>query len=204
MTTDAGSPGRETRFVSWDELQRVADEAGDVAAIVERELEGIADQRPFEPVLQEFPPPRRRRGRLLVLVITLIATAGLVAIVVSQLAGDQVGPAARPPASPSASLVPTQGPSGLRDPDPPDTVIWAELSFSAPSWVQASADGRTVFVGTLAEGTRTIRARRTLNLTLGNAGGVQLVVNGRPIQTGSPGEVLHLSFALKGGRIIEI
>jgi hypothetical protein len=55
----------------------------------------------------------------------------------------------------------------------------------------------------LTEGTRTFDADRTLDLTLGNAGGVQLVVNGRPISTGSAGEVVHVSFALRRGQVVQ-
>jgi hypothetical protein len=47
--------------------------------------------------------------------------------------------------------------------------------------------------------------RRTgLLLTLGNAGGVDLVVNGRPVGTGAAGEVVRLSFTLEGGEVTEL
>lgn len=70
--------------------------------------------------------------------------------------------------------------------------------------VGAVADGRRVFVGTLADGTRTIRAKRTLLLTLGNAAGVDLLVDGRRVSTGVAGEVVHLSFALEGGSVSQL
>ena len=57
--------------------------------------------------------------------------------------------------------------------------------------------------GTLPAG-RSIRfrAHRTLQLTLGNGGGANLIVNGKTVRTGSPWQVVHLSFSWSHGRIV--
>jgi hypothetical protein len=191
-----------TRFLSWDELQAVADEADDIQAVVRKELEGLGEHRPSEPELEEFPEPRRRWRRLLVVGVAAGAL-GAIAIVVPRVTGDRAGPGVQPSLSPAVSVAPPTGTPPPRDPGRADETIQAELAFSAPCWVRAVADGRTVFVGTLTEGTRTFDADRTLDLTLGNAGGVQLVVNGRPISTGSAGEVVQVSFALRRGQVVQ-
>jgi transcriptional regulator with XRE-family HTH domain len=81
--------------------------------------------------------------------------------------------------------------------------VRAVLLVSARSWVEAIADGRTVVRRTLAEGERmTLRAQRVLLLTLGNAGGVSLRVNGDPVPTGGPGEVVHVTFHLRDGELV--
>jgi hypothetical protein len=54
------------------------------------------------------------------------------------------------------------------------------------SWVQIVADGAAVFAGTLAPGTsKTFTAAREIDLTVGNAGVVRLILNGRDL--GPPG-----------------
>ena len=191
-----------TRFLSWDELQQVADEADDIQAVVRRELEGLGEHRPSEPELEEFPEPRRRWRRLLVVGVAAGAL-GIITIVVPRVTGDRAGPGVQPSLSPAVSVAPPTETPPPRDPGRADETIRAELVFSARCWIRAVADGRTVFVGTLTEGTRTIDADRTLDLTLGNAGGVQLVVNGRPISTGSAGEVVQVSFALRRGQVVQ-
>jgi len=48
----------------------------------------------------------------------------------------------------------------------------------------------------------TFRAKRHLELVLGNAGGVTLRVNGKLMPTGRPGQVVHLVFTWSHGRIL--
>lgn len=70
------------------------------------------------------------------------------------------------------------------------------LRYLAPSWTVVEADGKVVFRGTPgATETRSFRADRLIRLTLGNAGGVQLTVNGRKLgNAGNSGSVLRLTF----------
>jgi len=82
--------------------------------------------------------------------------------------------------------------------------IRARLAFSAPCWIRAVANGRAALVGTFASGSSTVTASRTLAVRLGNAGGVTLTVDGRRIRTGSPGQVVDLSFALQGGKVVSL
>jgi cytoskeletal protein RodZ len=68
-----------------------------------------------------------------------------------------------------------------------------ELQFDESSWIEISADGEKVFGGTISAGTsRKFEARKTFSLTLGNAGGVRVSLDGRPLAPlGRPGEVVR-------------
>jgi hypothetical protein len=80
--------------------------------------------------------------------------------------------------------------------------IRAVATVSDRSWIEALSDGEAIYRATAPEGSvLTFRADRRLELILGNAGGVALVVNGQPEPTGSPGRVIHLRFDLTGSRL---
>jgi cytoskeletal protein RodZ len=67
------------------------------------------------------------------------------------------------------------------------------LEFQEDSWTEVSADGATVFTGLIRRGTtRRFEARDGFRLTLGNAGGVRVTVDGRALQPlGSAGQVVR-------------
>jgi hypothetical protein len=199
---------RRTRFVSWTDLARVADEAADIDTIVQEELQSLRRQGLLDesPAVErgEAPRPGRRRRRRVGTVVSLIIAAGVAAAVIPRVIGGH--DAVTPPslASPSAAAgASTTPPSPSQTPAPVVTVIRARLVVSAPCWVRAITDGHVVFAGTLESGTRAFHARDSLLLRLGNAGGVRLVVNGRTVATGSAGEVVDLSFALRHGEVVE-
>jgi cytoskeleton protein RodZ len=73
--------------------------------------------------------------------------------------------------------------------------ISARATIEAPSWVEVVSDGTIVHRAIAPAGkVLAFRADRVLLITFGNAGGVDLIVNGRPHPTGDPGEVVHLRF----------
>jgi hypothetical protein len=54
-------------------------------------------------------------------------------------------------------------------------------------WVQVSADGRTAFVGTLhPNDTRTVAADAQVKILTGNAGGLDISLNGKPLDPLGP------------------
>lgn len=67
------------------------------------------------------------------------------------------------------------------------------LEFEADSWAKVDADGRTVLNGLMRRGeTRRLEAREGFRLTLGNAGGVRVSVDGRALdRLGAAGEVVR-------------
>ncbi|MEO8347968.1 MAG: helix-turn-helix domain-containing protein [Acidobacteriota bacterium] len=67
------------------------------------------------------------------------------------------------------------------------------LDFDEPSWIEISADGEKVFGGLVTAGeSRRFEARKGFRVTLGNAGGVRVSIDGRPGERlGRPGEVVR-------------
>jgi serine/threonine-protein kinase len=123
----------------------------------------------------------RRRTAPLLIGMLLVVLAGLA--VMEFRSGDKAAPA------PAATATPTA---------PQVTVT---LQATALVWTRIGVDGRTAYEGTLTAGTkRTFTGRRVIDLHLGNAGGVQLTVNGSPRGApGRPGQVWRGRFATPGG-----
>ncbi len=85
---------------------------------------------------------------------------------------------------------------------PPADGIRALATIADRSWIEALSDGKAIYRATSPAGTLlTFKADRRLELTLGNAGGVILEVNGRPRRTGPTGGVVHLAFELRGNEL---
>ena len=81
----------------------------------------------------------------------------------------------------------------------------AVATLVGSSWIEALADGRTVYRATaLAGDVLTFKAERRLELTLGNAGGVALEVNGERRRTGPAGGVVHRVFELRDGTVASV
>jgi cytoskeleton protein RodZ len=68
------------------------------------------------------------------------------------------------------------------------------------SWYSLSADGKNLGQGILgAEKSRNIHAQKEVHLKLGNAGGVEISFNGKPVDvTGEPNQVRELTFTREG------
>jgi transcriptional regulator with XRE-family HTH domain len=107
-----------------------------------------------------------------------------------------------PPPEASGSRVPQEameielpdaGPAEIQAGHDPDKVGGVRLSLRAESssWLAAEVDGGPLQEWTLEEGeTRTIAAKKTIVLSLGNAGALKLNVNGRELGfVGHKGEV---------------
>lgn len=79
---------------------------------------------------------------------------------------------------------------------PAQSGVHTTLRATAPCWVRIVADGKPVFEGTLQPGTeRTWSAGKVIEMTMGNAGGVRLVVDGKELgAAGRPGEVVRRVF----------
>ena len=67
------------------------------------------------------------------------------------------------------------------------------LEFQEDSWTEVSADGQPIFSGLIKRGTtRQFEARQGFRLTLGNAGGVRVTVDGHPLEPlGGAGQVIR-------------
>ena len=68
---------------------------------------------------------------------------------------------------------------------------------SGHSWVRTVADGTTVYEGFLNAGDKQVwEAKRSLTVKVGNAGAVDVAVNGRSLgHLGGPGQVYEHTFS---------
>ncbi len=103
--------------------------------------------------------------------------------------------------TPSATPTLTQTPSRTPTPSPPVyTGIFLELLFTDTSWIQITVDGVRQFQGELeAETYRSWYGEERIELRVGNAGVVQITVNGQPYGAlGEVGEVIDRVFEKVG------
>jgi cytoskeleton protein RodZ len=133
-------------------------------------------------------------------------------------AAQESAPTSRAPlqAQPAqtAPAVPAENNSADREPIAPKTdpahpanshhPVRVELTAEEPVWVLAQADGKYLFSGTLEPNqTRAVEASEKLTLRLGDAGGVSITLNGKPIGSiGRKGQVRDIQFTSGGFQIV--
>lgn len=96
------------------------------------------------------------------------------------------------------NVSPSNEPTPLIREDAPEILssaggIALVLEFDESSWIEISADGQKIFGGLVTAGeSRRFEAQKGFRLTLGNAGGVRVSIDGRPVERlGRPGEVVR-------------
>lgn len=132
-------------------------------------------------------------------IIVLIGIAGQIIFSNLQHANKT---AAKPPiatasATPSPSTTPSPTPTATAPSAVPAAVAVQVTATRASSWLFVSdGNGATLFSGLLAKGgSRTFSSSDKVNIRFGNAGGVDVVVNGKAIPAlGSSGEVVDRTF----------
>jgi cytoskeleton protein RodZ len=107
--------------------------------------------------------------------------------------------------SQSAAIAPAslQGGAGAVAGDP-NAPVQVQLTAEEPVWVRVRSGGKYLFSGTLeANQTRTVDGAGTVELLLGNAGGMQITLNGKPIgSVGPKGQVRTVQLTPGGFRIV--
>lgn len=99
-------------------------------------------------------------------------------------APSPAGSASRPPVNPKAAK-------------PLSDLVTLQVKANKPTWVEiADAKGKAVFRGTLPKGrTATWKTHKEMRVTFGNAGGVDLQVNGRNVGSpGKPGQLVRKTY----------
>ncbi len=86
----------------------------------------------------------------------------------------------------------------------PDATVHVEITADEPVWVLARTDGKYAFSATLeAHGKRLVEGVKMVELRLGNAGGVTISLNGKPIGPAGPkGQVRTIQFTSGGFQIV--
>ena len=153
---------------------------------------------------QSTAPPERpsNRGSLLVWTAALVAVL-LVAFVVyneltmhrapSALVSASALPSPLPSSEAEASSLPSSRPSSV----PAAAASSLAVVFSAPSWLRVTVDGSVSMEGTFPAGTtKTFHGRKAL-VRIGNAGGVEIYVDGKDVgKLGKSGDVVERAFTL--------
>ncbi|HKC24083.1 MAG TPA: helix-turn-helix domain-containing protein [Thermoanaerobaculia bacterium] len=103
---------------------------------------------------------------------------------------------ALPPEAPRPEAEPAAAPADARPlaGSPPGSGgVTLTLAFQEDCWTELYADGKKLAVETFPKGTtREFSGFQKYTLTLGNAGGVRITVNGRPVEPLGPrGHVVH-------------
>ena len=136
--------------------------------------------------------------------VASLFVVGLAQIIISNTATVEI-PA--PIASTSESASPSTEATEATEPTPTEeatvsTGTGVQLIISAErakSWLFVSdASGRTLFSGQISRGTtKTFSTDVSLNVKIGNAGGVDLTVNGKKVDSiGADGEVVSVSYGV--------
>src|SRR5258705_860406 len=106
-------------------------------------------------------------------------------------------PAARVAGVPAAAAIPLA-------PSNPDASVRVALIGKETVWVSARAAGKPLFSGILtANQTRTVEANNTLLLRVGNAGGINVTLNGKSLGAlGARGQTQTVQFTPGGFQIV--
>ncbi|HEY5341108.1 MAG TPA: DUF4115 domain-containing protein, partial [Candidatus Aquilonibacter sp.] len=79
----------------------------------------------------------------------------------------------------------------------PDAARTLEIRVTAPSWLSVTVDGSVSMDGTFPAGTNRVFHGKNATLRIGNAGGVEIVVDGKSLGTlGGADVVVERSFVL--------
>ncbi|HLH31371.1 MAG TPA: helix-turn-helix domain-containing protein [Terriglobia bacterium] len=103
-------------------------------------------------------------------------------------------PATPPPTTAPAAPTPVPVPSAPAA--PPSGALTLEMEAREQTWVKIVADGKTVSPGEILEPgmTRKFAAANALNISIGNAGGLSLKLNDKPMKPlGKSGQVRELT-----------
>lgn len=137
---------------------------------------------------------------LVIISVMSLFVVGIAQVVISNInTNDVVGAAPSASASPTAAESPSAEPSAESTFSSGTGVEVVINAARAKSWLFVSdASGRTLFSGQVSRGAvKTFSSDSQLNLKVGNAGGVDLKVNGKKVQAiGVDGEVVSVSYGV--------
>jgi cytoskeleton protein RodZ len=118
------------------------------------------------------------------------------------------------PAQPTETAIPQQSPpveSPAADAIPPvntagqpQSALNLTLVATTDSWIQLTADGKTVFMDVLKAGqARVFRGNAFMRMRTGNAGGISMEFNGAAVPPAGPiGQVRTVEFTVQGAKVV--
>lgn len=184
------------------------------AAYVPSALDGRAPVRDRDPIVKDgnrsYLPDRRVGVPLAMLAAVLLACSGFYAwwnrspetparATVAphmETTAASVAPAA-PAAPPSVNVTSTTGPDGVNH-------VVLNLSATEKTWILITSDGKRIFSGILEPSqTKTLTGQEEAKIRVGNAGGLEVLWNGKPIgPIGPRGQVRELLFTPENYKIL--
>jgi transcriptional regulator with XRE-family HTH domain len=166
-----------------------------------------ADERSRE---RERERSEDRSSPSLVAILAVLIAIGVVGYVAYSFVQYRAGGSADVPvaavASPAASAAVADDTTGAALPAPvvtpsakPARQRGLHVAISQTSWLKVMIDGAVVAEGTYPPGTAKSFTGRQADVVVGNAGGVHITVNGRPVGSlGNSGDVTERRFVLSG------
>ncbi|MBZ5575236.1 MAG: DUF4115 domain-containing protein [Acidobacteriia bacterium] len=117
---------------------------------------------------------------------------------------EQKTPDFTPPAANSETPTPAPASTVPLAAVNPDAAVRVDVTAEESVWISIRADGQSSFTGVLdANQTRTVAANKTVWLKVGNAGGISVLLNGKPIgPLGEKGAVRTLQLTSGGFKIL--
>jgi cytoskeleton protein RodZ len=190
-------------------LREYADHLGvDSGELLERfDLRYPLSDDPDEAPLPFERPTRRRfiRGSLVGLSVLALIAMAIMASARPQPAIDD-HPSVAPPVHGSSAPVDDHVAADAPHHDANRNGLRAVFMFTDPCWVALERDGEPLVARTFDAGRRlVVTADRDIAVVLGNAGAVDLTINGSAMETGEPGAVAELTYRWRAGdvRVIE-
>lgn len=179
--------------------------AAEAAALPERAEESALAEAPERKSIREMRAEKQRGfgGVIKIavgLLLVLCAGVGAYFAFISEapekpaMPKAKVAVPAQPPEKPAAAPAAKPKPAAAEG-------VEAKASLTGKCWLHVEADGKVLFEGILQKGeAQTWKAERELVITAGNAGALELVLNGKPTgKLGKNGEVVTKKFTGENG-----
>ena len=92
----------------------------------------------------------------------------------------------------------------VSQPAPTQAALRAAFTATEPVWVSVKSDGTRAYSGTLeARERKEFDAARKMTVLVGNAGGVEITLNGKPVgPIGAPGQIRLLVLTPNGAHVV--
>ncbi len=146
--------------------------------------------------------PQARRGSALIWLAAAVAVILIAFVTYNELTLRRAAtaPSVAATVAPAPSGAPAATPSAVAARSAAPAAGAASslaLVLSAPSWLRVTVDGSVSMEGTFPAGTSKTFHGKTAQVRIGNAGGVEIYVDGKDVgKLGKPGDVVEHAFTL--------
>ncbi|MGN8832604.1 helix-turn-helix domain-containing protein [Selenomonas montiformis] len=147
---------------------------------------------------QRVETSHKRQNKLLLVLIALIVAGGAVYLFASE-GGSGVSDK-KPAQTAAQSSGASSSASAKPVPEKKNDGVEVTAVFTDRCWTEVKADGKTVFEGTVEKGkTESWKGREKVVITAGNAGAVELKLNGKELgKAGKTGQVVEKTYTPDG------